>query len=95
MEPYRTSPRVVDPWPYARSRWGRLTCLLAKHDWHVLRTAPLRMMALCTFSGGAGLDAQCRRCGEVWEDASNGCPELLATGFRCLRIPDHCGDCGE
>lgn len=98
---YRRSARVEDPWPFRRSRAGRVLCLARSaltlgvlgHDWVIMRGHRRRSVVLAEFHPLAGVDAQCRRCGLTWEDASDGCPGLLVTGFRCQLGRGHEGAC--
>lgn len=72
MQPYRTN--AAEPptprWPYPRRRWWtRLLCRLRGHDWTTLRVNRRKFVGLVHLHPLAGCDAQCARCGEIWDDA--------------------------
>lgn len=46
---------------------SRLVCLLVGHRWKIIRRTPTWKTE---YSFMAGVDADCRRCGKQWRDAS-------------------------
>ena len=87
------SARVDNPWPFPRRWWALPACWVLGCDWQTLRGHRRRRLVLVEFHRLAGLDAQCQRCGETWEDASDGCDGILSTGFSCQKEPEHEGPC--